>query len=255
MPSQAKPKSTAKQGSKRARSAAAANADDDNELSPSTPSTMATASNSPSRCSPRKHAQPNQSPLLDAQSEEEDEEQQDWRHVHAGLGRTDPDPTGASHESDGDQDEESSSDEEDDSGTAGDDTAEPMVVTTARVDGSSGSGGGGEADLPLWERERPCNTSAAHWHFLDNKLVFFDIDVEVAGPKAGICQISAVVTSQEEILLGEFNAYVNPGPGAVWNMHSDATCHGLSPTDPRITGALPMQKAWLEFTCVYMKFR
>ena len=94
----------------------------------------------------------------------------------------------------------------------------------------------------------PRGKSPAHFAYKAGNLVFFDVDVEVGGPRCGIIQLSGIAHDQPGTCLGEFNVFVNPGPNAVWSTDPDACCHGLSATDPRIRNAPSLKEAWQQFT-------
>ena len=59
-------------------------------------------------------------------------------------------------------------------------------------------------------------------------------------------QLSAVAFKLDGTQLGEFNSYVKPAEGSIWNpMAMEVT--GLGPRDPRITSAKPLEAVWPDF--------
>jgi hypothetical protein len=89
--------------------------------------------------------------------------------------------------------------------------------------------------------------SKAHDDLMNDKCVFFSVDVETGGEHCGIVQISAVeIHFSYDGTDYEFDMYVNPGPGAKW----DSTCTsvtGLSPNDNRIQNAGSIETVWPQF--------
>eukprot|EP01047_Picozoa_sp_COSAG01_P046100 COSAG01_NODE_4299_length_5163_cov_8.009479_5_plen_241_part_00 len=91
------------------------------------------------------------------------------------------------------------------------------------------------------------NKSPADPDLMEGKVIFFDVDIEQGGPECSIIQLSCVASDQDGVKLGEFDDYVKPSDGAVWNEAPEAMCHGLSPYDPRIVGADPITLVWPQF--------
>ena len=177
-------------------------------------------------------------------SEDEGERGQDWRHA-APAARNSLRPGGGSdsdEEDDGSsssEEEEKEDDEEDPAGSDPPASAAPSAAPTpapAPAPGAAAPAAAATAAPPA----RPAGTSPAHFDHEAKKLVFFDVDCEVAGETAGLCQLSGVATAQDGTKLGEFDEYINPGPDARWNLNPAAMCHGLSPHDDRILNADPV---------------
>ena len=108
----------------------------------------------------------------------------------------------------------------------------------------------------------PRGRSIAHHAIKDEKAVVLSLDVETAGERAGIIQISGELAqlflqptgkSTTNDTLGAvyrepitFNRYVNSGEG-VWFEEHHVACHGIHPSDPRILNADKMDKVWSDF--------
>ena len=95
--------------------------------------------------------------------------------------------------------------------------------------------------------------SVAHEFFMNKSLVLLHVDIETGGEAVGIIQLSCVVQhvdpSIDNNTLPNFNEYVKP-PSTVKNKYwtqvaMDIT--GLSPKDPRILNAAPIEEVWPRF--------
>ena len=89
--------------------------------------------------------------------------------------------------------------------------------------------------------------SIAHEHLQAGQCVFFSIDLEHGGDRAGILQLSVETFNEKgERLTDTFDEYVKPPAGAPIPATQTALT-GLSLTDPRIQNADTIQQVWPRF--------
>ena len=90
--------------------------------------------------------------------------------------------------------------------------------------------------------------SIAHDDLEKGRIIIFHLDIEHAGDKCGIVQISVVAhdpVSNKNI--GEFDEYVKPNDNAVWSEHA-MKLHGIQPNQDRVKYASPLEEVWGRFT-------
>ena len=109
----------------------------------------------------------------------------------------------------------------------------------------------------------PKGRSIAHTIFNNQRSVFLSFDIETAGERAGIVQISAEIlrfkinsvkktvgsdyAKDIECVADTFNSYVNPEVLPEYWDQKSISVHGILPDDERIKNAGIMQTVWPEF--------
>ena len=89
--------------------------------------------------------------------------------------------------------------------------------------------------------------SVAHDDIVNGRAVMVHVDLEHGGEGCGILQLSAVMVDMtNKNQLGQFDQYVNPGPGAVCSSNATAV-HGLTAARECIQKARGIVDVWRDF--------
>lgn len=96
--------------------------------------------------------------------------------------------------------------------------------------------------------EKRSSHSIAHSFIEDKQVVLFHLDVETAGAKVGMVQLSVVaVELHSNTTLGEFDKYIKPTARAEdWSDEAMAI-HGIYPNQDTIQNASQITTVWREF--------
>ena len=122
----------------------------------------------------------------------------------------------------------------------GDPTATAASATTSRATGDTTSSKKSAAKVNK-------QFSIAHELIQADRCVFFSIDLEHGGDRAGILQLSVEAFSKDGGRLGDtFDEYVKPPAGAPIPATQTAV-HGLSLADQRIQNADTIEQVWPRF--------
>ena len=126
------------------------------------------------------------------------------------------------------------SDDDDDS-----DDDEPMQQRTTRPNNQRVTVGARET------KKRNVHSIAHEW-IQNKKVVFFSIDLEHGGERAGILQLSSIAFDQDGEKLDVFSSYIKP-PKPEEITDESTQVHGLGPGSPEIRDAQPIDVVWPNF--------
>ena len=139
-------------------------------------------------------------------------------------------------------------------GPAANSVSETLPTDSSPPTGSRATGADDE------QRSVPRGRSDAHFHIVDKKIVYLSFDLEHGGADCGIVQLSGELVRMDLVgtrprsdtaqniqrLSATFNAYVNPGDGAIWDEEASRV-NGLTRSDPRIRQASDIDAVWADF--------
>ena len=137
-------------------------------------------------------------------------------------------------------------------GLADDMATSPTKIAPRRLFSHENESIGAPEDCDDQQTSAPTKKASAsinsiiHKDFTANRVIFISLDIETGGPNCGILQLSASVVDQDGTLLGEYDTYVKPPPGAVFLPQAVAV-HGIGKGDVRLTGAPSIATAWSDF--------
>jgi hypothetical protein len=97
---------------------------------------------------------------------------------------------------------------------------------------------------PAPPKPKPRTKSMAHEDILAKRIVYIHVNAEDGGPQCGLLRLSAIIQDSGFNTLGEFDKFVRPPDGAVWEVQASTESHGYKPTDDFIVNAQPIVEVW-----------
>lgn len=74
------------------------------------------------------------------------------------------------------------------------------------------------------------------------QIVYIHVNAEDGGPQCGLLSLSTIIQDSGFNTLGDFNQFVRPPDGAVWEEQASTESHGYKPTDNLIVNAQPIDR-------------